>query len=110
MIYTSEYCGRLSTGRQPGVTQISGVLSGTGRAWRLRCALVRIELLLDHRLRPGLLACGLMLRLELYFAALADSDHGNILDSLDDAKIALGHDHSLPHFDRCGADTLVRRL
>jgi hypothetical protein len=61
-------------------------------------ALVRIELLLDYRLRPGLLACRLMLCLELHLATLADSDHRNILDSFYDAKIALGHDHSLPQF------------
>jgi hypothetical protein len=37
-----------------------------------------------------------MFRMELGLAGLADSDHGNILDSLDDPQIALGHDHSLP--------------
>jgi hypothetical protein len=59
---------------------------------------VRIELLLDHGLSTGLLARRLMAGLKLYLAALADSDHGNILDSLYDAKIAHGHDHSLPQF------------
>ena len=61
---------------------------------------MRIELLLDHRLRPRLLPRRLMLRLELYLAALADSDYRNILDALHDAKIALGHEYSLPQFAR----------
>lgn len=74
--------------------------------WRL--ALVPIELLLDHSLRPGLLARRLMLGLELHFAGLTDSDHWNVLDSLYDPKIALRHATSLPQF-RVGR-TLVRRL
>ena len=71
---------------------------------------MRVELLLDHSLRPRLLARRLMLCLELHLAALADSDHGNILDAFHDAKIALGHAYSLPQFGWRGADTLVRRL
>jgi hypothetical protein len=59
---------------------------------------VRIELLLDHSLRPRLLAGGLMLRLKLHPAELTDSDDRNILDSLHDPQIALGHEHSLPQF------------
>jgi hypothetical protein len=65
-----------------------------------RLALVRVELLLDDRLRPCLLASRLMLRLELHFAELADSDDRNILDPFHDPKIALGHEHSLPQFAR----------
>jgi hypothetical protein len=80
------------------VDQVSGVLAGIGRARALRLALVRIELLLDDSLRPCLLACRLMLGLELHLAALADSDHRNILDSFYDPKIALGHEYSLPQF------------
>jgi hypothetical protein len=63
-----------------------------------RLALVRIKLLLDHCLRPRLLANWLMLGLELDFAGFTDSDDRNILDALDDPKAALGHDlvsHSL---------------
>ncbi len=56
---------------------------------------MRIELLLDHRLRPRLLARRLMLRLKLGLAGLADSDDRNILDSLNDPKIALRHADSL---------------
>ena len=70
---------------------------------------MRIELLLDHSLRPRLLARRLMLRLKLHLATLADSDHRNILDSLHDAKIALGHRHSLPQFrawDLCDTPAL----
>jgi hypothetical protein len=63
-----------------------------------RLALVRIELLLNHRLRPCLLPRRLMLGLKLHLAALADSDDRNILDSFHDAEIALGHEHSLPQF------------
>ena len=55
-----------------------------------RLALVRIKLLLDHSLRPRLLASRLMLRLELDFAELTDSDDRNILDSLYDPKLRLG--------------------
>jgi len=53
---------------------------------------VRIELLLNHSLRPRLLADGLMLRLELYPTSLTNSDDRNVLDPLDDPKSALGHD------------------
>jgi quercetin dioxygenase-like cupin family protein len=53
---------------------------------------VRIELLLDHCLRPRLLASGLMLRLELLLTGLTDPDDWDILDALDDPKSALGHD------------------
>jgi len=59
---------------------------------------VRIELLLDHSLRPGLLSSRLMLRLELDLAEFADSDHGNVLDAFYDPQIALGHEYSLPQF------------
>jgi hypothetical protein len=58
--------------------------------------LMRIELPLDHSLRPRLLADGLMLRVKLHPAGLTDSDHRNILDALHDPKIGLGHEHSLP--------------
>jgi hypothetical protein len=71
---------------------------------------VRIELLLDDRLRPCLLARRLMLCLELHFAALTDTDHRNILDSLHDAKIALGHGYSLPHFARTNRLALARKM
>jgi hypothetical protein len=60
---------------------------------------VGIELLLDHRLRPRLLASGLMLRLELLFAGLTDSYDWDILDPLDDPKTALRH-NLVSH--RCG--------
>ncbi len=90
--------------------QISGVLTCAGLAALLGLALVRIELLLDHSLCPRLLASWLMLRLELDLARLTDSDDRNILDSLYDPKIALGHGYSFPQFGWCGADTLVRRL
>ena len=56
---------------------------------------MRIELLLNHRLRPRLLACRLMLGLKLGLAGLADSDDRNILDSFKDPKVALRHEHSL---------------
>jgi hypothetical protein len=56
-----------------------------------RLAPVRIELLLDHSLRPRLLARGLMLRLELFLAGLADSYDWDILEALDDPKTALRH-------------------
>jgi hypothetical protein len=61
---------------------------------------VRIELLLDHSLRPGLLAHRLMPRLELNFAELTDSDDRNILDAFYDPQIALGHEYSLPQIAR----------
>src|ERR1700680_3634673 len=61
-------------------------------------ALVRIELLLDHSLRPRLLTGRLMLRLELLIAEFADSNDRNVLDSLYDTQIALGHEYSLPQF------------
>jgi len=54
--------------------------------------------LLDHRLRSCLLPRRLMLRLKLHLAALADSDHRNILDAFHDAKIAFSHRYSLPQF------------
>jgi hypothetical protein len=63
-------------------------------------ALVRVELLLDYCLRPRLLSGWLMFRMELLLAGFADSDDRNILDSLYDTKIALGHEHSLPQFAR----------
>ncbi|MGA8312366.1 MAG: hypothetical protein WB755_20215, partial [Terriglobales bacterium] len=71
---------------------------GIRRDWLRWRALVRIELLLDYRLCPRLLSSRLMLRLELDFAELTDSDHRNVLDPLYDAKIALGHEYSLPQF------------
>ena len=72
----------------------------TGLADRFRLALMRIELLLDHSLRPGLLPRRLMLSVELHLAALTDSDHRNVLDSLYDPQIALGHAYSLPQIPR----------
>ena len=90
--------------------QMSALLACTVVTGIGRLALVCIELLLDHSLRPRLLASRLMLRLELDFAELTDSDDRNILDSLYDPKIALGHGYSFPQFGWCGADTLVRRL
>jgi hypothetical protein len=75
------------------------VLLGFSAGTRVRrFALVRIELLLDHSLRPRLLAGGLMSRLELLVTRFADPDNRNILDSLDDPKIALGHEYSFPQF------------
>jgi hypothetical protein len=59
---------------------------------------MRIELLLDHCLRPCLLARRLMLGLELDFAALADSNNRNVLDAFHDAKIALRHGDSFQQF------------
>ena len=61
-------------------------------------ALMRVELLLDHSLRPGLLSSRLMLSLKLDFAEFADSDHRNVLDAFYDPQIALGHEYSLPQF------------
>ena len=61
-------------------------------------ALVRIELLLNHSLRPCLLTRRLVLRLKLDFAGLTDSDDRNVLDAFDDPQIALGHEYSLPQF------------
>ena len=88
----------------------SGVLVPIGLARIGGLALVRIELLLDHSLRPGLLPRRLMLSLELHLAALTDSDRRNILNAFHDAKIALRHAYSLPQFGRCGAGALARRL
>lgn len=76
---------------------------------RRHLALVRIEVLLDHSLRPSLLTGGLVLGLELRLASLTDSDHRNVLDSPYDPKISLRHRHQSPT-DSCGSDTLVRRL
>jgi hypothetical protein len=59
---------------------------------------VRIELLLDHSLRPGLLAGRLVLGLKLHFAGFTGSDDRNVLHPLDDSKYALGHAYSLPQF------------
>jgi hypothetical protein len=91
---------------------ISGVFARAGLARICGLALVRIELLLDHSLRPRLLSRRLMLSLELHLAALADSDHRNILDAFHDAKIALRHSYSLPQFGWLVWDgrSLVRRL
>lgn len=61
---------------------------------------MRVELLLDHRLRTRLLAGGLMLRQELHVAGLTDSDDRDIFDALYDPKAALGHEYSLPQFAR----------
>ena len=63
-------------------------------------AFVRIKLLLDHSLRPRLLSSRLMLRLKLDFTEVTDSDHRNVLDSLYDPQIALGHAYSLPQIPR----------
>jgi hypothetical protein len=62
----------------------SGILTYAGWSRPFRRALVRIELLLDHRLRPCLLTRRLMLGLKLHPAVLADSNNRNILDSLYD--------------------------
>ena len=76
-----------------------------------RHALVRIELLLDHSLRPRLLSHRLMLGLKLDFAEFTDSNHRNVLDSLDDAKLALGHISTVSHrFLASRACALARRL
>lgn len=80
--------------------QMSAVLACTVVTGIGRPALVRIELPLDHGLRPSLLASRLMPRVELDLARLTDSDDRNILDSLYDPKIALGHEYSLPQFAR----------
>jgi hypothetical protein len=56
-----------------------------------RLALVDIELLLDHCLRPRLLAGRLMLRLELLLTGLTDSYDWDILNAPDDPKTALRH-------------------
>ena len=61
-----------------------------------RPALVRIELLLDHSLRPGLLAGWLVLGLELLAAGFTDSNDRNVLHSLYDSKIGLGHGTQSP--------------
>jgi hypothetical protein len=79
---------------------ISGVRTCVGRAALDRLALVRIKLLLDHRLCPRLLANGLMLGLELDFAGFTDSYDWDILDTFYDPKIALGHD-TVSHSLRC---------
>ena len=70
-------------------------IAGDGLGGR---ALVRIELLLNHRLRPRLLTRRLMLRLKLNFAGLTDSNDRNVLDAFDDPQIALGHEYSLTQF------------
>src|SRR5712664_1217425 len=87
------------------MSAVQGLFRVTGIC---RFALVRVELLLNHSLRPRLLADGLMLRLELYLAGLTDSDDRNVLDPLDDPKIALGHEYSLPQFACAKRDCLVR--
>jgi hypothetical protein len=53
---------------------------------------VRIELLLNHRLRPCLLPRRLVFGLKLHLATLTDSNHRNVFDPFDNAKIALGHE------------------
>ena len=73
-----------------------------------RLALVRVELLLDYRLRPRLLTGGLMFRMELLLTGFTDSDDRNVLDPLYDTKVALGHEIVSHSF--CGAHTPVRRL
>jgi hypothetical protein len=77
---------------------MSGISGGSGLVQILRRAFVGIELLLNYGLRPRLLARRLMFGLKLELAALADSDDRNVLDSLDDPKIALGHEDSFPQF------------
>jgi hypothetical protein len=59
---------------------------------------VRVELLLDHCLRPRLLARRLMFRLELHATGCTCSYDWHILDAFDDPKTALGHEYSLPQF------------
>lgn len=59
-----------------------------------------VELLLDHSLRPCLLTRRLMFCLKLYLAKFTGSDDRNILDSLYDSKMALGHGDSFPQFVR----------
>ena len=95
---TRSYIVRLFA--SAGACQTSGVLIYINGGWActLRLAPVRVELLLDHRLRSCLLPRRLMLRLKLHLAALADSDHRNILDAFHDAKIAFSHRYSLPQF------------
>jgi hypothetical protein len=61
-------------------------------------ALMSIELLLYDRLRSRLLSRRLMFCHELDLAGFTDSDDRNILHSLDDPKVALGHEHSVPQF------------
>lgn len=58
----------------------------------LRLALVRVELLLDGRLRVP----SVRLPREVGIAVFADSQHGNIPDSFDDPEIALWHEASFP--------------
>jgi hypothetical protein len=86
-------------GRHPE-WQISAVICLFRVAGICRLALVRVELLLDHRLRPRLLARRLMLGVELHIAGLTDSNDRDVLDSLDDPKTPLGHEHSFPQFAR----------
>ncbi len=59
-------------------------------------ALVRVELFLDGRLRvPHVAVSG-----ELRIAALANSQHGDVPDSLYDPKIAFWHEPSFPQAGR----------
>ncbi len=83
------------------------VLAGLGRL-----ALVSIELLLYDRLRSRLLSRGLMFRHELDLAGFTDSDDRNVLHSLDDPKVALGHEDSVPQFMVAsgGARTATRKI
>ena len=55
-----------------------------------------IELLLDHCLRPRLLAGRLMLCLKLLLTGLTDSYDWDILDAPDDPKTALRHNLESP--------------
>ena len=60
----------------------------------LAFALVRIELLLDSRLRFRLAAQGLMCW-ELHIAVFADSQHWNVVRAPDDPEFSLCHAPSL---------------
>jgi hypothetical protein len=60
----------------------------------LAFALVRIELLLDSRLRFRLAAQGLMCW-ELHIAEFADSQHWNVVSAPDDPEFSLCHAPSL---------------
>jgi hypothetical protein len=58
-------------------------------------AFVCVELLLDSCLCFPLLDVGMKLRRELHVAVFANSEHWNVLDAPNDAKIPLCHDDSL---------------
>ena len=62
-----------------------------------RLALVRVELLLDHSLRPGLLAGRLVLGLELHLQASQIPMTGTFFTRLMIRRLRLAMEHSLPH-------------